>query len=317
MKLQLCSFVVYVALGGGRYKYFGGETELLLALPFHTIDRFLSHRNTLHTALNAALCLASQDRKKHSKSLLKNPIMAVRCQFENSSEIGVFARLTNSYCLVAIGGSANFYGTFDAELGDLIPVVHCSIAGTRLVGRLTVGNRHGLLVPSTTTDQELQHLRNSLPDAVAIQRVEERLSALGNVIACNGELVHSLSVAEVKCSCDTCAFADYVAIVHPDLDRETEEILADVLKVEVFRQTVGLVKQCCSRVQVDSDFILSTIQRQCAGRLLCDNHEPRRAGAPTNKHTRPRRALLIITSAAGSRDSESRKRVDRRRYPRE
>ena len=143
--------------------------------------------------------------------------MALRCQFENSSEIGVFARLTNSYCLVTVGGSANFYSAFEVELGDLMPIVHCTIAGTRLVGRLTVGNRHGLLVPMTTTDQELQHLRNSLPDSVAIQRVEERLSALGNVIACN----------------------DYVAIVHPDLDRETEEILADVLKVEVFRQTVG------------------------------------------------------------------------------
>lgn len=76
-------------------------------------------------------------------------------------------------------------------------MVHASIAGCRIIGRLTAANRHGLLVPNTTTDQELQHLRNSLPDAVKIQRVEEKLSALGNVIACN----------------------DYVALVHPDLDR--------------------------------------------------------------------------------------------------
>jgi len=59
------------------------------------------------------------------------------------------------------------------------------------------GNKHGLLVPNTATDQELQHIRNSLPDEVKIQRVEERFSALGNVIACN----------------------DSVALVHPDLDQ--------------------------------------------------------------------------------------------------
>lgn len=87
----------------------------------------------------------------------------------------------------------------------------------RVVGRLTVGNRHGLLVPSSTTDQELQHIRNSLPDQVRVRRCDERLSALGNVIACN----------------------DYVALVHPDLEKETEQILVDTLNVECFRQTIA------------------------------------------------------------------------------
>lgn len=53
--------------------------------------------------------------------------MAVRTQFESSNDIGVFARLTNAYCLVGIGGSENFYSTFESELSDHIPVIHSSI----------------------------------------------------------------------------------------------------------------------------------------------------------------------------------------------
>ena len=41
------------------------------------------------------------------------------------------------------------------------------------------------------------HVRNSLPDEVVVQRIDERLNSLGNCIACN----------------------DYVALVHPDIDK--------------------------------------------------------------------------------------------------
>ena len=143
--------------------------------------------------------------------------MAPRTNFENSNEIGCFAKLTNAYCLVGHGGSENFYSIFEQELGVHIPVVHASIDNTRIIGRMCAGNKRGLLVPKGTTDAELQVIRNMLPDSVKIQRVEDRLSALGNCIACN----------------------DHVALIHPEMDKNTEEIIADVLGVECYRTTIA------------------------------------------------------------------------------
>ncbi|KAJ0039098.1 hypothetical protein Pint_22685 [Pistacia integerrima] len=119
--------------------------------------------------------------------------MATRLMFENSCEVGVFSKLTNAYCLVAIGGSESFYSTFETELVDVIPVVKTSIAGTRIIGRLCVcklfpypnmwdGNKNGFYC-------------RTLP---LTKRIEERLSALGNCLACN----------------------DHVALTHADLDRK-------------------------------------------------------------------------------------------------
>lgn len=118
-----------------------------------------------------------------------------RTRFENSNEVGVFSTLTNNYCLIPHGGKSQFRVFID-ELVD-IPVVKTTIAGTRVVGRLTAGNKSGLLLPNTTTESELAHIRNYLPESIQVKVIEEKLSALGNVIVAN----------------------DHVALVHPDLDK--------------------------------------------------------------------------------------------------
>ncbi|XP_044254043.1 eukaryotic translation initiation factor 6-like [Tribolium madens] len=143
---------------------------------------------------------------------------AFRIQYGSSNEIGAFIRLTNSYCLM--GGDPQQYEKIQRLIeGDLrgIPAINTSLAGCKVVGRLCVGNKNGLLVPDLTYDTELQLIKEALPDSVKVSKIEDRLSALGNVIVCN----------------------DSVALIHPDLDRETEEVIADTLQVEVFRHMIA------------------------------------------------------------------------------
>lgn len=81
--------------------------------------------------------------------------MITQLYYENSSEVGVFSKLTNKYCLVGESLNENFYGKVYEQLNQYMPVVKCSISNTRIIGWLCAGNKNGLLLPPTTTDQEL------------------------------------------------------------------------------------------------------------------------------------------------------------------
>ena len=108
-------------------------------------------------------------------------------------------KLTNTYCLVAAGFADSTYDAIQSELGDF-PVIPITIAGMKIVGRMVAGNKNGLLVPSSITEEEENVLKAKLPSSVTLKKIDDKLSALGNVIIAN----------------------DRVALLHPDVDAETE-----------------------------------------------------------------------------------------------
>ena len=114
-------------------------------------------------------------------------------------------KLTNAYCLLSAEASESFENTVTSNVD--VPIIKITIANTKIIGRLCVGNKYGLLVPDTVTEEEWTVLKNSLPEGIKLRKVDEKLSALGNVISCN----------------------DRTALIHPDLDEETETVIKEVL----------------------------------------------------------------------------------------
>ena len=142
--------------------------------------------------------------------------MAIRVSFENQTDIGIYSRLTNKYCLVG-AGSDTFSKAFEDELAGVMPVISCTIGNSKQVGVMTVGNKNGLLVHPNSTDSEIQTLKEQLPSSVKVQRVDEKFNALGNVITCN----------------------DFIALCHPEIDITTEQVIVEVLQVEVYKTTIA------------------------------------------------------------------------------
>lgn len=141
--------------------------------------------------------------------------MHFKLDFEGSAEIGAYVKLTNKYILVGRSQSPNVIDFFRENFD--CPVVETTINTIRTVGAQCAGNSNGLILPDTCTDQELQHIRNSLPPSIKVVRMVEKFNALGNVIVCN----------------------DYGCLVHPDIEDENLKVIEDVLGVPVFRHMIG------------------------------------------------------------------------------
>jgi translation initiation factor 6 len=144
--------------------------------------------------------------------------------------VGIFSFANEKLAVLPAGVSQKKLATYEQALG--VEAYGVGIADSRLVGIYAVGNSNSLLVPYITTEDELKMLEST---GVNVVVVEEKRTALGNVILCN----------------------DYGAVLDPRLKPSTTEAVENALKVPVATSTIGGLPQIGSLATASNKGVLA------------------------------------------------------------
>lgn len=92
--------------------------------------------------------------------------------------VGLFGIATDKYAILS--------ETFPETKVLDVPVLNTHIYGTQLVGMFCAGNSRAFLVPYFVEDSEIEILKKFLYELdVEIVRIKDKVTAIGNLIACN------------------------------------------------------------------------------------------------------------------------------------
>ena len=174
-----------------------------------------------------------------------------------SPNVGLFLR-TNDDTLLLPFGFAETKAKKLKEYLDVEKIIHVSIAGTRLIGPMTVMNNNGILLPSTVSDDEIRILKQT---GLNVDRLKSKFTAIGNLISANdkGAVVSNLFKGEVDQNIkdilgvplQTLSIGGYIlvgsmivatnagAIVHPIASDSEISTISEILQVEAEPATVN------------------------------------------------------------------------------
>jgi translation initiation factor 6 len=174
-----------------------------------------------------------------------------------SPNVGLFTR-TNDNTLLLPFGFADTKTKKLKEYLDVEKIIHVSVAGTRLMGPMTVMNNNGILLPSTVSDEEIQILKQT---GLNVERLKSKFTAIGNLISANdkGAIVSNLFKGEVDqdikdtlgVPVQTMSIGGFVqvgsmvvatnagAIVHPKANDAEISRISEILQVEAEPATVN------------------------------------------------------------------------------
>ncbi|HEY7110843.1 MAG TPA: translation initiation factor IF-6 [Nitrososphaeraceae archaeon] len=175
-----------------------------------------------------------------------------------SPNIGLFVKSNDTLLCVPFGFAETKVKKLQEYLG-VDKTIYISVAGTRLVGPLTVMTNNGILLPSTATDEELRIFKSA--SKLNVERLDSKLTAIGNLISANdrgalvsgliknethkqirdvlGVQVEALSVAGFSQTGALIVSTNQGAGVHPSATDQEIQVISESLKVDVQPATVN------------------------------------------------------------------------------
>lgn len=98
-----------------------------------------------------------------------------------SANIGIFLRASEKFCLVPNGLPKTKGDKISEMLG--VKTIPASVAGSRLLGPLSVANSRGIILSRLSDDEEIRNLSTSTEQKVV--KLESRFTSVGNLISAN------------------------------------------------------------------------------------------------------------------------------------
>ncbi len=132
--------------------------------------------------------------------------------FHKNPFLGILGRANDDWLIVAKGVPKEALRRAKETLE--VDVIETTIGGTSLIGSLLIINSHGIIVSNIAYEDELKLLKET---GLEVEVVPGKENAVGNLVLID----------------------DVAAIVDPELEDETVRLIEEVMKVKVYRGTIG------------------------------------------------------------------------------
>ncbi len=133
--------------------------------------------------------------------------MIARTDFEGDSNVGAYGIATDSFVFTSSNMSEKGLDTIERTFN--LPLIQSTVGTLDAIGLVSVATSNGILLPYTTTDDELAQIKAA--SGVNADWIDDKMTALGNIIIAN----------------------DNGAMCHPDFNFKARQKISDTLGVEV------------------------------------------------------------------------------------